>query len=114
MTTKPDAIAAMIAALTRAREAGEKAALGEDGGSANHDCCVVWFEGRRAATIEPLLKSAGFDVSRMNYGRWRGGYQLHVQGCGQGASMTRAAEAIDASLKSSGAGLTSTIYYRAD
>jgi hypothetical protein len=104
-----------IEVLKRARSAAIRASHGDDGGSCNHDACVVWFpRGTRILTAMGILAAAGLSASRMSGGRWTGGYSLSAPIAGQGARLTRQAEAMHAVIEGSHVGLDASVFYLAD
>lgn len=99
---------ALADAFAKAREAAEAVADGDDGGSANLDCCFLESQRLRRTTVEKAAAKAGVTVSRLDNSWWHGWFVHGVQR-GQGAQRTRMAEAARSALAA--AGYSASVYY---
>ena len=96
--------------LIKARLAAEKAAEGEDGGTANLDTMTISLPGARENKIIEAVEKAGLSCSKID---WLGPrYFIYPTKCGQGNSRYRAVQAMAKVMKE--ASWDVLVYYQMD
>jgi len=96
--------------LIKARLAAEKAAEGEDGGSANLDTLTISLKRAREVKVVNAAMSADLIAAKID---WLGPrFFIYPPECGQGNSRVRAIEAMEKVMKE--AGYDVLMYYRVD
>lgn len=96
--------------LIKARLAAEKAAEGEDGGTANLDTMTLSLSSARENKVIEAVEKAGLSCSKI---KWLGPrYFIYPPKCGQGNSRNRAVEAMTNVMHESG--WLVLVYYQMD
>lgn len=86
--------------LIQARLAAEKAAKGEDGGTANLDTMTIELPRARESKVIEAVEKAGLNCSKIE---WLGiRYFIYPPRCGQGNSRYKAVEAMTQFMRQAG------------
>ena len=100
----------LTANLIKARVAAEKAAEGEDGGTASLDTMTISLPNARENKVIEAVEKAGLSCSKIE---WLGPrYFIYPPKCGQGNSRNRAVEAMTQVMRETGYDVL--VYYKID